>query len=351
MLKSDIMDASDRPDLIGEAPTFLDLLERVSRAAPLNRPVLVVGERGTGKELIAARLHFLSPRWNRAFLKLNCGALAETLLESELFGHEAGAFTGAIRRRRGRFEVADGGTLFLDEIAEASLTIQEKMLRAVEYGEFERVGGNTTIASDVRLIGATNADLRERADRGLFRADLLDRLSFDVLTVPPLRHRREDIALLANHFGRRMATELGWTEFPGFTSAAQAALEAHAWPGNVRELKNVVERAIYRGEAGRRVGEIVIDPFESPYRPAPRPPATSVAVPPGGETAFDARVDFSRSLERFERRLLQQALEANRFSQRAAAAQLKLNYSQLRHLLRKHGLLPVTRKAAAQQSA
>ena len=338
---SSSVDRSGPTPLVGNAPVFLDVLERASRVAALDRPVLVVGERGTGKELIAARLHYLSPRWNRPFFKMNCGALAESLLESELFGHEAGAFTGAVRRRLGRFEAADSGTLFLDEIAEANLAVQEKLLRAVEYGEFERVGGNATIQVDVRLIGATNVDLRERADHGKFRHDLLDRLSFDVLTVPPLRARREDIGLLAAHFGRSMAHELGWPGFPGFTAAALGQLEAYDWPGNVRELKNVVERTIYRLEPGRRATEFIIDPFESPHRPPPEAPRARASHAPARDAVddFGARVDFTRSVARFEKKLLQQALAANRFNQRAAAAQLKLGYGQLRHLLRKHGLL------------
>jgi len=164
------------PPLVGESPSFLGMLDMVSRLAPLDRPVLVIGERGTGKELVAARLHFLSRRWDRPLVKLNCAALAESLLESELFGHEAGAFTGATRRRLGRFELAQGGSLFLDEIAHCSLAVQEKLLRAVEYGEFERVGGSQTLACDVRVIGATNADLPSLSSAGRFRADLLDRL-------------------------------------------------------------------------------------------------------------------------------------------------------------------------------
>ncbi len=178
------------PTPIGESPAFQDMLAHVSRLAPLERPVLVVGERGTGKELIASRLNYLSARWDRPFVKLNCAALAEALLDSELFGHEAGAFTGAVRRRLGRFELADGGTLLLDEIATASLAVQEKILRAIEYGAFERVGGNETRQVDVRVIAATNADLPALAAAGRFRPDLLDRLAFDVITLPPLRTRR-----------------------------------------------------------------------------------------------------------------------------------------------------------------
>ncbi len=250
------------PTPIGESAVFLDMLAHVSRLAPLDRPVLVVGERGTGKELIAARLAYLSPRWDRPFVALNCAALADSLLDSELFGHEAGAFTSASRRRAGRFELADGGTLFLDEIANATLSVQEKILRAIEYGRFERVGGNDTLAVDVRVIAATNADLPALAASGRFRADLLDRLAFDVVLLPPLREREEDIPLLAEHFATRMTAELGRAFFPGFAPSALAALAGYGWPGNVRELRNVVERSVCRmTRPERRLAEVVIDPF------------------------------------------------------------------------------------------
>lgn len=330
----------DLPPLIGSAPAFLELVEQVSRVAPLDRPVLVIGERGTGKELIAARLHYLSGRWQQPLVKVNCAALAETLLETELFGHEAGAFTGAVRRRIGRFELANGGSLFLDEIAEASLTVQEKILRVSEYGEFERVGSSATQSVDVRLIAATNADLPALAESGRFRHDLLDRLAFDVLTVPPLRARREDILLLADHFGRAMAAELGWPAFPGFAAAALERLLAYPWPGNVRELKNVVERALYRApDPGRPVSEIVFDPFASPFRPAAAPPSKAE---PAGATPVPIEAtgphDFAAAVAGFERRLIEGALQATQFNQRAAARRLGLEYHQLRHLLKKHRL-------------
>jgi psp operon transcriptional activator len=344
---------SELPPLIGQAPAFLDLMEQVSRVAPLDRPVLVIGERGTGKELIAARLHYLSPRWDRPLLKLNAAALPETLLDSELFGHEAGAFTGAVRQRRGRFELAHGGTLFLDEIASTSLAVQERLLRVVEYGAFERVGGSATVQADVRLIGATNFDLPSEAAAGRFRQDLLDRLAFDVLTVPPLAARREDIPLLAEHFGRAMAHDLGWPAFPGFTADALDALRAHSWPGNVRELRNVVERAVYRaGSPGRRIARVQFDPFASPFRPAPahadahRGDQTSDprwwedgAVEPSAHGA----PDYRQAVAAFERRLLEQALARHRHNQRATASALGLTYDQLRNQLRKHGLLPARR--------
>jgi psp operon transcriptional activator len=322
------------PPLIGQSRPFLELLEQVSKVAPLDRPVLVIGERGTGKELIAARLHFLSPRWDRPLITLNAAALPETLLDSELFGHEAGAFTGAVRRRIGRFELANGGSLFLDEIANTSLAVQERLLRVVEYGTLERVGGGAPVAVDVRLIGATNVDLPAEAGAGRFRHDLLDRLAFDVLTVPPLRARQEDIALLTEHFGRGMALDLGLDQFAGFTRAASKALEEYPWPGNVRELKNVVERSVYRAAPSRRpIAEIQLDPFVSPFRPRGQRRALAPSV-----SASDP-VDFHAAVGAFERRLLERALERHRHNQRATAAALGLSYDQLRHQLRKHGLL------------
>ncbi|HZH28780.1 MAG TPA: phage shock protein operon transcriptional activator [Azospirillaceae bacterium] len=344
--------------LVGEAPAFLEMLEHVSRLAPLPRPALVVGERGTGKELVAARLHYLSPRWDGPFVKLNCAALPDTLLDAELFGHEAGAFTGAQRRHAGRFELADGGTLFLDEIATASLRVQEKILRVVEYGEFERVGGRETLRVDVRVIGATNADLPAMAAAGAFRADLLDRLAFDVVTVPPLRARPEDIPLLAQHFALAMAKELRRPFFPGFTPPALRRLAAHDWPGNVRELRNAAERAVYRmDDPEAPVDEVPLDPFVSPWRPAgapvPVPCAASASAPApaaesGGASASAPSTGattgtsggFEARVAAFERDLLSDALAAARFNQRRAAEDLGLGYHQFRHLLRKHGIAP-----------
>ena len=329
--------------LIGSASIFLDAIERASAAAALNRPVLVIGERGTGKELIAERLHRLSPRWGGPLVSLNCAALPENLIDAELFGYEAGAFTGAARARAGRFEDADGGTLFLDEIATLSPAAQERLLRVVEYGELTRIGSNRAIAVDVRLVGATNEDLPNMVTRGRFRADLLDRLSFEVVTLPPLRERGEDIEVLALHFARRMAAELGWAHFPGFTDTAMALLESHGWPGNVRELKNVVERSLYRwGNADSPVGRIVLDPFESPWRPGT--PATAASDPVAAACALPAPAlasvsDFRAAVLAYEREILVTALERCRHNQRRAAAALTLSYDQLRHALKRHDLL------------
>jgi psp operon transcriptional activator len=322
------------PDLIGHAPAFLDALAHASAAAALDRPLLICGERGSGKELIAARVHFLSPRWGGPLVKLNCAALAEELLDSELFGHEAGAFTGATRRHAGRFERAEGGTLFLDEIASASLRIQEKLLRVIEYGEYERVGGAETRIANVRIVGAANADLPALAAEGKFRADLLDRLAFDVIAVPPLRARREDIPVLAAHFAAGLAREIG-VAFDGFTAAAMAAFLSHQWPGNVRELKNAAERSLYRWISSGATGpvdEALINPFpgaaNTPMLLAPQPKAPA------------AEFDFRRELDAVERRWLHEALAQSAGNQKEAAARLKLTYDQLRGLVRKHGLPP-----------
>jgi len=344
--------------LVGQASSFLDAIERASRAAPLDRPVLVIGERGTGKELVAERLHRLSGRWDAPLVTMNCAALPETLIEAELFGHEAGAFTGATKARAGRFEEAHGGTLFLDELATLSQGAQERLLRAVEYGEVNRIGSSKPIQVDVRIVAATNEHLPKLVDQGRFRADLLDRLSFEVVTLPPLRHRTSDIPILADHFGRRMALELEWDRWPGFSNAASAKLLAHGWPGNVRELRNVVERAVYRwADAHSPVDEIQFDPFESPWRPLEvteaRPALAGVVqmptpAHPAAATAYDpgSCADFRLAVAEYEKAILAAALEKCRWNQRAAASALALSYDQLRHALKRHDLLTAEAKAS-----
>ena len=323
---------------IGQSTAFLDTVERASRAAALDRPVLVIGERGTGKELIAERLHRLSPRWSAPLVTLNCAALPETLIEAELFGHEAGAFTGATRARAGRFEEADGGTLFLDELATLSPGAQERLLRAAEYGEVTRIGSSRALRVDVRIVGATNEHLPDLVAAGRFRADLLDRLCFEVITLPPLHARDGDVPVLADHFGRRIASELGWTRWPGFAATAMAELVAYRWPGNVRELRNVVERAVYRwDDPERAVAAIEFDPFASPWRPQPAQPAPvpqTAAAPPPAEIN-----DLRAACTAFERTAIEAALARHRFNQRATAKALGLSYDQLRHHLRRHALL------------
>jgi len=330
-------DARQPPELIGQSPAFLDALAHASTAAALDRPLLICGERGSGKELIAARIHFLSPRWDGPLIKVNCAALSDELLDSELFGHEAGAFTGATRRHAGRFERAESGTLFLDEIASASLRIQEKLLRVIEYGEYERVGGSETMIADVRVIAAANADLPAMAEANKFRADLLDRLAFDVIPAPPLRARREDIPILAAHFASGIAREIG-VQFPGFTPKALAAFLAHDWPGNVRELKNAAERSFHRWvSAGETdpVDDVSINPF---------PEKAAAAVPSkieGNPLNFNrGKLNLREALNDIEKRLAEDALAATGWNQKEAAALLSLTYDQMRGLVRKHELAP-----------
>jgi len=324
-------------EALGQSEAFLEFQERLSRVAPINRPVLLIGERGTGKELAAARLHYLSGRWERPLITLNCASLAPTLIESELFGYERGAFTGARERRAGRFESAEGGTLFLDEIGNVPLEVQGKILRVVEYNTFERVGSAERIDVDVRIVAATNADLWELVRREQFKADLLDRLSFEVLVVPPLRARRGDVLLLARHFATRMARELERADPPVISDAAAEALERHTWPGNVRELKNVVERAVYRSDAAA-ISEIEFDPFHSSYV---APTAAGLREAPVGAAtprvqAGTAGRAMKEAVWSLKVRMIEDALMTAKHNQRKAASILGLTYDQFRGLYRRY---------------
>ena len=329
------------PAIQGEDPVFLEVVEAVSRLAMLDRPCLVVGERGTGKELLTSRLHYLSNRWEGPLVKVNCAALSESLLESELFGHEAGAFTGAQRRHAGRFERADGGTLVLDEIATASAAVQENVLRIIEYGEFERVGGQDTVSVDVRVIGSTNVDLPQLARQGRFRADLLDRLSFEVITVPPLRARPTDILALTQVFGVEMTRTLSREVYAGFSRRAEQALLDHDWPGNVRELKNVVERAVWRAASlDEPIQTLQIDPFQSRWRPDAKPYTPGNPDVPSQAAAPPTRTGegFLAQVAKLERDLLSRALDTANWNQTEAANLLGLGYHQFRRLISKHDL-------------
>jgi psp operon transcriptional activator len=322
-------------EALGQSEIFLEFQERLSRVAPVERPVLLIGERGTGKELAASRLHFLSKRWRGPLVALNCAALAPSLLESELFGYEKGAFTGAIQRRAGRFEAADGGTLFLDEIGDIPMEVQEKILRVVEYNVFERVGSSKTVEVDVRIIAATNADLVSLVDKERFKRDLLDRLSFEVLFLPALRERKEDILLLANHFATRMAFELRWETMPQFSGSAVVALESYSWPGNVRELKNVVERAVYRSDSPL-ISDIIFDPFISPYE-TQRPHSTEREIETQLEVSPTTNLlntPLKEAIWELKVRMLERALEQAKYNQKKAAAILGLTYHQFRGLYR-----------------
>lgn len=339
--------------IIGESSTLVDTLDHVSCVASVNRPILIVGERGSGKELIAERLHYLSPRWNKSFHKLNCAAISEPLLDSELFGHEAGAFTGATKQHLGRFERAHGGTLFLDELATMPMRIQEKLLRLIEYGEFERLGGQKTIHVDVRIVAATNADLPLLVEQQTFRADLLDRLAFDVIHVPPLRERASDIQALADHFATHMFSELDKDGYEGFSATAIRQMQSHNWPGNIREFKNVIERSVcHWGDNTGPIDRVYLDPFlqfqtakdssnnsakdnsinnEEPIVSEMQKNTTQI-----DPQVLDGSISFSEKIKNLELTLLQQGLHRCNHHQKNTAQYLGLSYHQLRALLKKY---------------
>lgn len=330
-------------DLIGESPRFLAVLDKVSRVAPIERPVLIIGERGTGKELIAQRLHFLSKRWDQPLITLNCATLSEGLIDSELFGHESGSFTGAKGKHSGRFERAEKGTLFLDELATSPLRVQEKLLRVIEYGQYERVGGHTARQADVRLICATNANLPEMASAGTFRADLLDRLAFDVIHLPPLRQRTKDILLLAEHYAIKMCRELELPFFRGFGESASQQLLDYPWPGNVRELKNVVERAVYiHGEDTESIKHLVFNPFDPDWNNQKSLGARSDSPKSSNHTEpvrWEFPINYKDWQQEVDKELLTAALNESQFNQRKAAELLGLSYHQLRGMIRKYDLV------------
>lgn len=322
-------------EALGQSDAFLAMQERLSRVASVERPVLLIGERGTGKELAASRIHYLSGRWQNAFITLNCAALSPSLLESELFGHEAGAFTGATSQRKGRFEMAHEGTLFLDEIGTMPMVVQEKILRAIEYNTFERVGGSSPIQVDVRIVAATNADLPALAAAGDFKKDLLDRLSFEVISLPPLRERKEDIPLLAAYFAAQMVVELGLKNTPSFSDEVIDQLVRYAWPGNVRELKNVIERAVYQCETDTICG-ITFDPFSDFSKNIHNQTAMQDGSTKLNSTTVDLHVPLHKAIKELERDYLQKALQKALFNQKKAAEILGMTYHQFRGLYKKY---------------
>ncbi len=303
---------------VGQSEAFEGMMAEVRRLAPIPRPVLIRGERGTGKELVAGAIHFMGPRARAPFVTVNCAAFHGNLLESEMFGHEKGAFTGADRRKTGRFEMADGGTLFLDEIGNMALDFQAKILRVLEYQTFERVAGTETVEVDVRVIAATNADLKGMMEAGTFREDLYDRLAFGVIEVPPLRDRPGDIEVLAEAFSSRIAAEVPGVERRRFAPEVMRRFRSYAWPGNVRELKNVVERLTCLEGSG-------------PVGLSDLPPELLAA--PSSPKTFEERVDA------FQVGLLMDALRETRGSQKRAASRLGLTYDQFRHMVRKYDLM------------
>ena len=305
-----------RFQLVGESAPMLRLFEQIQRVARVARPVLVLGERGTGKELVARAIHLAGGSPARPLVTLNCAAFNDALLESELFGHEKGAFTGADSVRRGAFERADGGTLFLDEVGNMSVPFQEKILRVVEYGTFARVGGTAELRTTARVIAATSRDLRQMIERREFLPDLFDRLTFETLELPPLRQREADVELLARHFLDEFSLELPWLGKKTLSPAALAALRTYRFPGNVRELKNVIERAAYRSAAE----EIL-------------PADLGLTAPDdlAGQTGT-----FAERTTLFARRLITEALSQSDGNQAAAARSLGLSYHQFRYYLKKY---------------
>lgn len=301
---------------IGNSEALRQVSDMVARVAGSNATVLLLGETGTGKEITARQTHDASPRANKAFIAINCAALPETLLESELFGHEKGAFTGAHASKMGRFEMADGGSLFLDEIGDISMSTQVKLLRVLQEKEYVRVGGTNTIATDVRIIAATNRDLREAMEKGTFREDLYYRLNVFPIIIPPLRQRREDIPLLVDHFVKTAATELGCTK-PEVGTEAMALLASYDWPGNIRELQNVTERAVLLAD-----GKIL----------------TSNHLPKElvGDQKLEESTGGDSSLWGYEKALIVKALREAGWNQSKAARILGISRDNLRYRVKKY---------------
>ncbi len=307
--------------LIGESPAMHEVFETIKQVAPARTTVLVTGESGTGKELVARAIHQLSPRAQGPYVAVHCAALSESLLESELFGHEKGAFTGATERRRGRFELADGGSLFLDEIGEIDASIQVKILRVLEERRFERVGGHETVDTDVRLIAATNRDLKQLVGQGKFREDLFYRLYVVVIHLPPLRERTGDLPLLVNHFLRHYAKENN-REIEGLTPDAMDLLTAHPWPGNVRELRNVLERMVVLSRGPKLTVRELPPPLREQARPA------GIALAGAGPL----------NLDHAEKHLIVQALRRHDGNRSEAAHELGISRRTLHRKLNEYGL-------------
>jgi DNA-binding NtrC family response regulator len=305
-----------RLKILGESPQIKQMMKHIQRVAQVPRPVLIVGERGTGKELVARAIHFAGGSSSRPIVTVNCAAFNDALLESELFGHEKGAFTGADSTRRGKFEQADGGTLFLDEIGNMSLSFQEKILRVVEYGTYSRVGGSVEMKSDARIIAATNRDLTEGIRQGKFLADLYDRLTFETIHVPPLRERTGDIDVLARYYLDRFARETSAYAGKTFSREAMLALNTYRFPGNVRELKNIVERAACR--------------------------CTSMEISPDDlglvaqEDLLGSAGSFSEKMRSYAQRLIAESLKQSDGNQAQAARTLGLPYHRFRYYRRKY---------------
>lgn len=321
LLRETVKSSFEVHNLIGKSAPMHELQALISKAARTSSNTLVTGESGTGKELVAVALHNLSPRGERAFVAVNCASFPEGLLESELFGHMRGAFTGAVNNKQGLFEVADGGTLFLDEIAEMPLNLQSKLLRAIESGVIRRVGGIVDIKVDVRIIAATNRDLKARCDEGAFREDLFFRLNVIPIRIAPLRERKEDIPALIEHFTQKYSSSPR-----KFTGGALSILMEHRWQGNVRELENLVERLLLLTDSE------VVTVSELP------PEFSTKTGGPVEHVAVEGGVDLTALLVDLEKRYLIEALKATRGRKTEAAELLGLSFRSFRHKLSKYGI-------------
>ncbi|MBN2683865.1 MAG: sigma-54-dependent Fis family transcriptional regulator [Pontiellaceae bacterium] len=308
--------AVHRYQIVGESPQIKEVLDRIERVADIPRPVLITGERGTGKELVARAIHLAGGESGRPLISVNCAAFSDHLLESELFGHEKGSFTGADSQVRGKFEQAKGGSLFLDEIGNMSLSFQQKILRVVEYGTFTRVGGSEEIKAETRIIAATNADIKKSMKEGLFLRDLYDRLSFEIIEVPAVRDRTGDIPILARHFLHQFMQEIPSLQGKRLSMEAVRILEKYPFPGNIRELKNIIERAAYRDTTNEITSEDI------GMLPQEHPGIT-------GDT-------FQLKVESFKKQLILEALEKASGNQAKAARSLGLSYHQYRYFLKKY---------------
>src|SRR5947207_2137402 len=303
-------------EMIGSSPKMLELQRTLARAAPSASTVLILGESGTGKELLARAIHRNSPRANRPFVAINCAALTETLLESELFGHEKGAFTGAVAQKKGKLEVAAGGTVFLDEIGEMAPLLQAKLLRVLQERQMERVGGIQTVKLDIRVVAATNRDLEEEVRQGRFRRDLYYRLNVVTLKCPPLRDRPEDILTLANHFAKRFAENCG-RPITGIAPAARAYLQSYSWPGNVRELENALERAVVLGSSD----SILAEDLPENIREGSQPAEVSTTI-------------YDEALNAAKRQVVLRAFDQTNYDHDAASKLLGLHPTSLHRLIR-----------------
>jgi DNA-binding NtrC family response regulator len=344
--------SEDEGGIVGRSPVMLRLRQLIERVAPTDATVLITGENGTGKEMVARELYRRSPRRQHPFIKMNCAAISETLIESEFFGHERGAFTGATDRREGRFELANQGTLLLDEISEIPANLQAKLLRVLQEREFERVGGNRTIKVNVRILATSNRDLLSYVDKGAFRQDLYYRLNVFPVHVPALRERPDDILPLAEHFLARYARKLG-IKVAGFSDSARGAMVAYRWPGNVRELQNTIERAVILTEPGRMVsaaalglpmaGNLAVSAGEALLQQdfeetaGTKPPEDAVASAGGSEGMGLTRGDGTvLTIAELEKQAIRNALQQTEGNRTKAAELLGISIRTLRNKLQEY---------------